>query len=113
MNGGRQRDGEHPSSDTKCWRVGGRLCGRRITRRSVLENPAYERLKATQYAQREREREREAQRGITLLTKGMQQLQLNNNLRKGYKVTLYSDSLRAAALYPIYINGPNLGTQRG
>ena len=32
---------------------------------------------------------------------------------KGYKVTLYSDSLRATALYAIYTNGPNLGTQRG
>ena len=46
----------------------------------LLENPAYERLKATQYAHRERERE--AQRGIALLTKGMQQLQMNNNLYK-------------------------------
>ena len=32
---------------------------------------------------------------------------------KGYKVTLYSDSLRATTLYPIYTNGPNLGYQRG
>ena len=32
---------------------------------------------------------------------------------KGYKVTLYSDSLRATALYAIYINGPNLGCPRG
>ena len=37
----------------------------------------------------------------------------NNNLSKGYKVTLYSDSLRAIALYAIYINGPNLGCPRG
>ena len=28
---------------------------------------------------------------------------------KGYKVPLYSDSLRAIALYAIYTNGPNLG----
>ena len=44
----------------------------------------------------------------------MQQLQYNNNQpSKGYKVTLYSDSLRATALYAIYINGPNLGCPRG
>ena len=46
----------------------------------------------------------------------MQQLQIhnnNNNLYKGYKVTLYTDSLRETALCAIYINGPNLGTQRG
>ena len=32
---------------------------------------------------------------------------------KGYKVTLYSDSLRAIVLYAIYINGPHLGGSRG
>ena len=32
---------------------------------------------------------------------------------KGYKVTLYSGSLRATILYAIYINGPNLGCPRG
>ena len=32
---------------------------------------------------------------------------------KGYKVTLYSDSLRATSLYSIYINDPNLGCPRG
>ena len=32
---------------------------------------------------------------------------------KGYKVTLYSDSLRATALYANYTNGPNLGYERG
>ena len=31
----------------------------------------------------------------------------NNHLYKGYKVTLYSDSLRATALYAIYINSLN------
>ena len=31
----------------------------------------------------------------------------------GYKVTLYSDSLRETTLYAIYTNGPNLGYQRG
>ena len=34
-------------------------------------------------------------------------------LTKGYKVTLYSDLLRATSLYAIYINGPNLGCPRG
>ena len=34
-------------------------------------------------------------------------------LIKGYKVTLYSDSLRATALYAIYRNGPNLGCPKG
>ena len=57
-------------------------------------------------------REREAQRGITLLTR-MQQLQNEPTFTKGYKVTLYSDSLRATALYANYISGPNLGYQRG
>ena len=33
----------------------------------------------------------------------------NNNHYKGYKITLYSDSLRAIALYAIYTNGLNLG----
>ena len=47
-------------------------------------------------------------KSITLLTR-MQQ----PTFTKGYKVTLYSDSLRATALYAIYTNGPNLGTQRG
>ena len=43
----------------------------------------------------------------------------NNNqlqqltLTKGYKVTLYSDYLRATALYTIYRNGPNLGCPEG
>ena len=37
----------------------------------------------------------------------------STNLTKGYKVTLYSDSLRATTLYVNYTNGPNLGTQKG
>ena len=65
---------------------------------------------------RERERERERERGTENITifKKMQQLQIiTTNLSKGYKVTLYSDSLRATSLYAIYINGPNLGCPRG
>ena len=59
------------------------------------------------------ERERGTKRYL-LLTR-MQQLQMTTTttFTKGYKVTLYSDSLRATALYPIYTNGPNLGNQRG
>ena len=34
-------------------------------------------------------------------------------LTKGYKVTLYSDYLRATALYAIYRNSPNLGCPKG
>ena len=81
-----------------------------ITQQSVLEEePAYVTYEA-RYAQRERERE--AQRGMTLLTI-CNSYKMTTTFTKGYKVTLYSDSLRATALYPIYINGPNLGTQRG
>ena len=32
---------------------------------------------------------------------------------KGFKVTLYSDYLRATALYAIYRNSPNLGCPKG
>ena len=34
-------------------------------------------------------------------------------LTKGYKGTLYSDYLRATALYTIYRNNPNLGCPKG
>ena len=86
---------------------GGRLCGRRITRRSVSKKPAYGRCEATQYTQRERER---GTKSITLLTKVCATVyKWTTTFVKGYKVTLYSDSLRATALYPIYTNGPNLG----
>ena len=34
---------------------------------------------------------------------------MTTTFTKGYKVTIYSDSLRATALYAIYTNGPNLG----
>ena len=38
---------------------------------------------------------------------------MTTTFTKGYKVALYSDSLRATALYAIYINDPNLGCPRG
>ena len=53
------------------------------------------------------ERETHTKRYISI--SNIQQLQNDNNFYKGYKVTLYSDSLRATALYVIYTNGPNLG----
>ena len=64
--------------------------------------------------QREKERERGTKRYNSIIN--MQQLQIEQpttTFTKGYKVNLYSDSLRATALYAIYTNGPNLGTQRG
>ena len=38
---------------------------------------------------------------------------MTTTFAKGYKVTLYSDSLRATTIYAIYINDPNLGCPRG
>ena len=75
-----------------------------------LKKSVYARCEATQYTCIERERE--AQIVISLFTKG-NSYKRTTTFAKGYKVTLYSDSLRATALYPIYINGLNLGTQRG
>ena len=70
-----------------------------------VEEPAYRRSKA-RYAHRERERERCTK---NIFIHKMQQLQNDNdnNVYKGYKVTLYSDSLRATTLYAIYINSLN------
>ena len=83
-----------------------------ITQCSVVkEEPAYVRQKAI-YAQREKERERHKEVYLYY-----QECNSYNNeqptFTKGYKVTLYSDSLRATTLYPIYTNGPNLGYQGG
>ena len=79
-----------------------------ITQYSVWkEEPTYGRY-GTRYAQRGRERE--AQKSISLLPTITNE---QPHFTKGYKVTLYSDSLRATALCAIYINGPNLGYQRG
>ena len=76
-----------------------------------VEEPAYGRLKTTRYAQRERERDTKS---ITLLSKVCATVTNEQpTFTKGYKVILYSDSLRATALYVIYTNGPNLGIQRG
>ena len=62
------------------------------------------------------QRERETQRGITLLAicnSYKMTTTTTTTFSKGYKVTLYSDSLRATTLYAIYTNGPNLGYERG
>ena len=89
----------------------GRQCGRDHTIRICgEEEPAYGRYE-TEYAQREREAQR-----ISLLSKCNSynnEQPTTTTFTKGYKVTLYSDSLRAIALYAIYTNGPNLGYQRG
>ena len=66
-------------------------------------------MKQDTHTEREREREREANKGISLLTTVTND---NQPFTKCYKVTLYSDLLRATALYVIYTNGPNLGYQR-
>ena len=66
----------------------------------------------TIHTHRQREREREAQR-VYLYSQNATVTKWTTTFEKGYKVTLYSYSLRATALYPIYINGPNLGTQIG
>ena len=109
-NGGRQWDEGHPSSDTNCWGEGGRQCGRdhtiRICEEEILAYRRYE----TEY--REREREREAQI-ISLLAKCNSYNNEQPTFTKGYKVTLYSDSLRATALYAIYINSLDYDCPKG
>ena len=58
------------------------------------------------------ERER-GTKSISLFKKCNSYKIITTTFSKGYKVTLYSDSLRETALYAIYINGPNLGCPRG
>jgi hypothetical protein len=55
------------------------------------------------HRERERERDREAQKTF-LFHKAIIQ---HPTLQKGYKVTIYSDRLRATTLYANYINGQN------
>ena len=63
---------------------------------------------------KEGERERSTKNKLIIFKKATVTNDNNNkNLTKGYKITLYSESLRATALYAIYINGPNLGCPRG
>ena len=96
-------------SATKCWGQG-RQCG---SKSNTLcdEEPAYRTKQDTH-----REGEREIGTKNNLYSR-RQQLQMTTTatttFSKAYKVTLYSDSLRATALYAIYTNGPNLGCPRG
>ena len=60
-----------------------------------------------------RERERGTKRYISINKNATVTNEQPTIFTKGYKVTLYSDSLRATALYATYTNGPNLGYQRG
>ena len=81
---------------------------RKITQHSMVKKNL--RIgEATQNTHRERERHKEYLY--------YQECNSYNNeqptFTKGYKVTLYSDSLRATALYANYTDGPNMGTQRG
>ena len=88
-------------SDTKCW-VQGRQCG---SKSNTLcdEEPAYER-------QNEIRKTRGTKYKVYFNSNRWQKA---TTFTKGYKVTLYCDSLRATALYAIYINGPSLGCPRG
>ena len=99
-------------SDTKCWGQG-RQCGSESNIEFCdEEEPAYEKEQDTHtHTQREREREREIgtkKRYIPIATVTKWQ----PNLTKGYKVTLYSDYLRATVLYTIYRKSLNLDCPR-
>ena len=61
-----------------------------------------------------RERERDT-KSISLINKNatVTRITTTTTFTKGYKVTLYSDSLRATAVYANYTNVPNLGYPRG
>ena len=61
------------------------------------------------YTQRGRERERR-NNGVIF---SISTITITTTLTKGYKVTLYSDCLRATALYTIYRNSLNLGYPKG
>ena len=85
-----------------------------IIQQSVfVEEPAYGRYEA-RYAQTEKERERErGTKRYNSINKNATVTNEQPTFTKGYKVTIFSDSLRATALYANYISGPNLGYQRG
>ena len=92
----------------KSGQLGMRPSMRKITQQSVmLKNLCIGETKLDT----RREREREAQR-ISLFIR-CNSYKYEQPPSKGYKVTLYSDSLRATALYAIYINSPSLGYPRG
>ena len=106
-NGGRQRDEEHPSSDTNCceW-------GRPPVRKRSHNNLSYGRTCVWEMwknvIRTHTHTHTHTKRYISII-KSATVTNEQPTLTKGYKVTLYSDSLRATALYAIYTNGPNLG----
>ena len=67
---------------------------------------------ARQNTHREKEREREAQR-MSIFMKVGNSYKWQPTFTKGYKVTLYSDSLRATALYAIDINSLSFDCPKG
>ena len=80
-----------------------------ITQQSVLwKNLRIGDMKQDMHTEREKERHKEYISLLATVTN-----EQPTTFTKGYKVTLYSDSLRATALYANYTNGPNLGYQRG
>ena len=111
-NGGRQRDEEHPSSNTNCWEwtrlpVRKRSHNRNLWRGRTCVWGIQDRIRTHTHTHRHTERHKE----VSLISNNYNNEQ--PTFTKGYKVTLYSDSLRATALYAIYINGLNLGYPRG
>ena len=64
---------------------------------------------------RQKEREIQAKRRYVLCLKNNNKQKYNktHTLTKGYKDNLYSDCLRATALYTIYRNSLNLGYPKG
>ena len=93
-------------SDTKCWGQG-RQCGRSnnilCSRRTCIWG--IDKIRT--------EREREAQMNMLYSNSNDYKKATTTTFSKVYKVTLYSDSLGATALYAIYTNGPNFGCPKG
>ena len=92
-------------SDTRCWGQG-RQCG---STNNICdeEEPAYENEQDT-HTHTEIGTKMALYFSIATVT-----ITTTTTLTKGYKVTLYSDYLRATALYAIYRNSSNLGCPKG
>ena len=80
-----------------------------ITQQSVLKKNLRMRSEK-QYTHRERER---GTKSISISQECNSYNLEQPTFTKGYKVTLYSDELRATALYAIYINSLRLGLSKG
>ena len=96
-----------------CWGQG-RQCG---STNNICdeEEPAYENEQDTR-PEREREigtSKRYISLSIATVTIITSITTTTTTFTKGYEVTLYSDYLRATALYAIYRNSPNLGCPKG